>query len=315
LQQLEAERLLASIAIDQRDYDEAVRRLEASLQLVKSVGIASLIASVLCDLANAYLKSGARQQALAAVGEAVRVASDIDLPSTAAEALMAIGNVRSQLKEFGFAEAAYCQAKDTYASIGNLHGQLDALHALAWLYHETDQGDAKINVAREALEIAKSLNNPETIRNARMQLALALSDCDFHSEAIQHMEAAVDENPNNAWAVGSLGWVLYQAGEYDRSLKESHRALDLDAAETWIIQTLGHAYLAKNLPDDAEREYRRLVKGRKGGEDFVQVIREVKDLLSQKPHVRRGPEILQLLEEEQRKLEAEENSVGATGSS
>jgi tetratricopeptide (TPR) repeat protein len=315
MQQLEAERLLASIAIDQRDYGEAVRRLESALLLVRSVKTPSRITSVFCDLAKAYASAGAREQAVAAVGEAVKVASNIDLPSTAAEALMAIGQVESQLKEFEPAETAYHKAKETYANIGDLAGQIDALHALAHLYHELGLGDAKINVAREAWRIAENLKDRATICTARVELALALSDCGFHPEAIQHMEVAVAENPNNAWAVGCLGWVLYQAGEYDRSLEESGRALDLDPERTWIIQTLGHAYLAKNLPDDAEREYRRLVEGRRGGEDFAQVIREVKDLLSQKPYAQRGHEILKYLEEEQRKLEVEEKSAGTARSS
>ena len=71
----------------------------------------------------------------------------------------------------------------------------------------------------------------------------------------------------------------------------------------------------KGLPDDAEREYRRLIKVRKGGEDFAQVIREVKDLLSRKPDLPRGREMLQLFEEEQRKLEAEGKSAGVPASS
>jgi predicted Zn-dependent protease len=95
----------------------------------------------------------------------------------------------------------------------------------------------------------------------------------------------------------------------------SYRALDVDPAQTWTIRNLGHAYLAKGLPDDAEREYRRAIQDRKGGENFIETIRILKRILSQKSEVSRGREMLQLLEEEQRKLEAEEKSVGASGSS
>ena len=315
LQQLEAERLLASIAIDQRDYNEAVRKLESALQLVKSVGIASLITSVLCDLANAYLQAGARQQAQAAASHAVSVASDIDLPSTAAEALMTIGRVGSELRNFKLSETAYQQAKDAYQSIGNVYGQIAALSGLAWLYNLSEQRDAQLSAARSAWDMATGLGDPMEARQTRIDLAAALGDCGLHADAIHHMEAVVAEAPSDAVAIGTLGWLLYQARDYDRSLKESRRALEVDPAQTWTIRNLGHAYLAKGLREDAEREYRRAIEERKGGENFVETIKVVKRLLSEVQAVPGGHELLQLLEEEQRKLEVEEESAGATGSS
>ncbi len=315
LLQLEAERLLASIAIAQRDYDDAVRRLESALQLVKSVEIPSLFVSVLCDLANAYLRAGAREQAQAAVGEASRVASNIDLPSTAAECLMTIGQVWSELRRFDLAETAYNQARDVYQSLGNVYGQINALRGLAWVYSLSEQREAQINAARSAWKMTSELGDPAEMRAARMEFALALGDCGSHAEAVQHMEAVVAEAPLDAIAIGNLGWLLYQAGNYDRSLKESRRALEIDPAQTWTIRNLGHAYLAKGLPVDAEREYRRAIRERKGGENFAETIRVVKRLLSQTPDVPRGREMLDLLEEEQRKLEVEETRADAAGSS
>jgi tetratricopeptide (TPR) repeat protein len=195
-----------------------------------------------------------------------------------------------------------------------VYGQISALHGLAWLYGLTEQRDAQIGAARLAWKMASDFGDPAETRAARVDLALALSDSGFHSEAVQHMEAVVAETPS-AGAIGNLGWVFYQAGDYGRSLKESYRALDVDPAQTWTIRNLGHAYLAKGLPDDAEREYRRAIQDRKGGENFIETIRILTRILSQKSEVSRGREMLQLLEEEQRKLEAEEKSVGASGSS
>ena len=203
--------------------------------------------------------------------------------------------------------------KDDYQSIGNVYGQISALHGLAWLYGLTEQRDAQIGCPF-GLEDGQRLWGSGRDAGSASGLALALSDSGFHSEAVQHMEAVVAETPS-AGAIGNLGWVFYQAGDYDRSLKESYRALDVDPAQTWTIRNLGHAYLAKGLPDDAEREDRRAIQDRKGGENFIETIRILKRILSQKSEVSRGREMLQLLEEEQRKLEAEEKSVGASGSS
>lgn len=302
---VQAERLLASLAIQDRQYDEAVRKLESAAQFVRSIGVPSVISSVFCDLAKAYVLAGARTEALRAVDEAVKEALAIELPLSGAEALNAIGEVRFQLREFERAEAAYRQAKDLCARVDDVSGQISVLHALSSLYHETHQVEARLAVVREAATLAERLHDPDYLRMARMQLALALSDSGEHGEAVARMKAAVNEDPDSAWARGSLGWVLYQAGDYDRALDESRRALERDAAGTWILQTIAHCYLAKGCPDDAEREYRRFIEGRKGGENFVQVINEVKALLSRRPDTPQGAAILQLLEEQQRTLDAE----------
>ena len=140
-----------------------------------------------------------------------------------------------------------------------------------------------------------------------MELALALSDCGFHSEAVEHMTAVVDEAPHDANAITSLGFVLYEAGNYDKSLAASQRALDVDPSKLEAKLNLGHAYLAMGLPDDAEREYRRAIQDRKGGENLHENIRMLKTLISRKPDVVRAREMLQLLEEEQRKLDTPAN--------
>ena len=302
---VEAERLLAFAAIDQRNYEEAVERLESALQIVRAIGIPSLVALVLCDLAQACISAGAQEQAISAAAEAHTVASGIELRSTFAKTLLTIGLIRSELRDFEQAERAYKQSNEVHEEMGDVAGQVDALSGLAWVYHLMEKRNEQVSAARQAWEKARILGDSSVMRETRANLATALSDCGLHSEAIQHLEAVVNENPNDARAIGNLGWVLYQAKEYDRSISESRRALDLDATQTWTIRNLGHAYLAKGMPDDAEREYRRAIQDRKGGEDFVRTIQVVKKLLSQKPNLPRGHEMLHLLEEEQRKLDAE----------
>jgi hypothetical protein len=90
-----------------------------------------------------------------------------------------------------------------------VYGQISALHGLAWLYGLTEQRDA--NRAAVWLEDGQRLWGSAEMRAARVDLALALSDSGFHSEAVQHMEAVVAETPS-AGAIGNLGWVFYQAG-------------------------------------------------------------------------------------------------------
>jgi tetratricopeptide (TPR) repeat protein len=305
---IDVECLLAAMARDRRDYEVAVRRLRSALQLAKAVGTPSLVTKVLCDLAEAYYWAGARDLALAAADEAAATAAKNKLPATAAGAHQTIGEIRLQFRQFELAEAAFQQALEAYRQVSNVYMQLYVLGRLSYLHGLSEKKDAELRVAQQAWEMAKDLSDLDEVRKVRGMLAEALSDCGLHAEAVLHAQAVADEDPSDAVAFLSLGWVLYEAGDFDRSLEASRRALELDPAQDEAIRNLGHAYLAKGLPEDAEREYRRAIQGRKGGENFVQTIKEVKILLARNPQVPRGRELLQLLEQEQEKLDAGEKS-------
>jgi tetratricopeptide (TPR) repeat protein len=310
-QQIEVDRLLAATAIETRDYDGAVRKLQAAAELARAMGIKSLITSVLCDLARAHVSAGQREAALARIEEAAETACEIELPYTQAEALMAIGDIRANLKDFDPAERAYQQAQDIYERVRDLDGQIGVFLGLSWLHYLAGKPDSALHAARAAWQMISRLDDPARARDARMELATALSDCGFHAEAIKHLQAIVDEKPT-AITVGNFGWVLYAAGEYTRSLEQSRRALQLDPAATWVIRNLAHAYLASGKPDDAEREYKRAIQIRKGGEDFFESIRVVRKLLSEKPDLPKGREMLQMLEEEQRAIDSRNKAGGAS---
>jgi len=208
---------------------------------------------------------------------------------------------------FDLSKSAYIQALNNYESIGNMYGQNLVYNGLAWMYYLMDQPQEQLQAARKAWELAKELGDPVFSRTVRKQLADALSDNAFHEEAIQHFDAILSETPSDAIVRTDFGLALFQAGKYDRSLEESHRALEIDATQTEAIRILGHAYLAKGLPEQAEREYRRAIQERKGGEHFIETIRELKNLLSEKPDLPRGQELLELIETEQNRLDADKN--------
>jgi tetratricopeptide (TPR) repeat protein len=310
-QQVEAERLLAAVALDHRQYEEAVERLEIAVDLASAIEVPSLLTSSLCDLADAYLQAGMPDEALATADQASKVAPTIELPSTKAEAMVMLGQIRTELTEFDLAEEAYREAATIYESTGDLVQRIRTLHAMARLYELAERRDAEITTARLAWELASTLSEPREKRIARMEFALALSDSGSYREAIEHMETVVRENPTDAIAMCNLGWILYQAEEYERSVHASQRALEIDPDQTMAIRNIGHAFLAMGRPADAEREYRRAIEIRKGGENFKESIRVVKTLLSRKPDVPNGGEMLVLFEEEQRRLDTRNRTTGA----
>jgi tetratricopeptide (TPR) repeat protein len=306
-QSLDMEQLLASIALDGRDYEYAVQQLESARERAQALGIPSVLADVLSDLANAYLSAGLESEALDAADQAYQVACKITLSTPAAETLTTVGRILAELRKFELAPEAYHQALVVYDSIGNRYGQIRVHTGLAWMYYLMDQPEMQIQEARKAWELAQDLKDPIFSRSLRMGLANALSDNELHEEAISHFEAILSEAPNDAITLVNFGWVLFQAGQYDRSLEKSQRALDVDESQEMAIRNLGHAYLAKRMPDQAEREYRRAIRDRKGGEHFYETIRVIKKLLAEKPNLPRGEELLALFETEQARLDAEKD--------
>jgi tetratricopeptide (TPR) repeat protein len=273
------------------------------------------VTSLLCDLANAHLRAGSRDLALAVAEEALKRASAAELPLTAAEVFKTVGDLRSELKEFRLAEAAYQEAFATFQRVGNSYGQIGALLGLAWLYHLEARPELQIENARLAWEMATTMGEPDLIRSTLMQLAIALADGGFHLESIQHLEAILQESPRDAAATLTLGWVLFLAGQYERSIAQSLHAIELDPTHTEAVLNLGHAYLALGRPDEAERQYRRAIHDRRGGENFTRTVAEIKDLLAHKPAVPRGLEMLQLVEEAQRQLEGGALALTGAGES
>lgn len=303
-QHLDMEKLLASISIEKREYEAAVQRLEAVSQQAQALGIPSFLASTLCDLADAYLAAGMQEKALEAANQAYRVASVIKLSALAAQTLMTVGRISAELGKYELSKNSYQQAHALYENIGKVPGQIDVNRGLSWMYYLMEQPEEQIKVARQAWALSQEYGDPAITRDSRMELALALSDNAVYEEAIQHFEAILSETPADALAMVNFGWVLYQAGQYDRSLVESQLALETDPTQTMAIRNLGHAYLAKGLPEQAEREYRRAIQERKGGEHFIETVRVLKKLLSEKPDLPRGKEMLALFEAEQARLDA-----------
>lgn len=299
---IQADQQVAALATSAREYEEAVHCLTMALDVARALGVASTVSSVLCDLARALSAGGQRKSAIAASEEAERVASGIELPGAKAETLLTIGNVRSELREFDRARQAFDEAERIYERTGNRQGLYGVRSATAWMHSLAHDHERELASALGALDCAIDLDDPEAILDARIMLGAALSACGRHDEGIRELERVIEKRPDDALAIGNLGWVLYEAGQYESSIERSRQALELDPAQTWTIRNLGHAFLALGRPEEAEREYRRAVRDRKGGEDFAETIHVIQTLLERRPDCPGGRELLQMLEDEQARL-------------
>ncbi len=76
-------------------------------------------------------------------------------------------------------------------------------------------------------------------------------------EALDMIQRAVAARPNSGHIVDSLGWVLYQLGQYDEAVEHLERAVELEPTDPVINDHLGDAYWANGRFREAEFQWKR----------------------------------------------------------
>ncbi|MEP0069826.1 tetratricopeptide repeat protein [Pyruvatibacter sp.] len=61
-------------------------------------------------------------------------------------------------------------------------------------------------------------------------------------EALEMIQKAVDQRPNDGFIVDSLGWAFYQMGRYEEAVEQLERAVELDPNDATINDHLGDAF-------------------------------------------------------------------------
>jgi tetratricopeptide (TPR) repeat protein len=116
---------------------------------------------------------------------------------------------------------------------------------LVLTYIQVGQWTDNITLFRHALR--------STHRNyvAHNSLAVEYLDQKKYSEALPHLQAALEINPRSAEVIVNLGVLDYHAGKYDDAIKNVNRALGLKPDWYLAHEWLGKIYLAKGDADKA----------------------------------------------------------------
>jgi tetratricopeptide (TPR) repeat protein len=142
------------------------------------------------------------------------------------------------------------------------------LFALGEAYERAGQREAAMEQMRLVLDVkadhAEALN----------YLGYAYAERREHLEEAQALvERALVIEPENGYYLDSLGWVLYQRGDYDRAVKTLEHAVALVGPEATVLDHLGDAYRAMKRVPEAASAYRRAIEAfdKSGsGDDFGQ---------------------------------------------
>ncbi|MGC8201567.1 tetratricopeptide repeat protein [Aliiroseovarius sp. PTFE2010] len=78
-----------------------------------------------------------------------------------------------------------------------------------------------------------------------------------YEEALEMIEKAVQQRPNDGYITDSLGWGLYRVGRYDEAVVQMERAVELMAVDPVVNDHLGDVYWAVGRYREAEFQWRR----------------------------------------------------------
>jgi Flp pilus assembly protein TadD len=95
-------------------------------------------------------------------------------------------------------------------------------------------------------------------------------------EAENLIRRALKIEPNDGFYIDSLGWVYYQRGEYGKAVEELERAVELTIDDPTIIEHLADAYEKAGKPDQALLRYREAVRRSKEEEQLRRIQEKIR---------------------------------------
>jgi len=141
---------------------------------------------------------------------------------------------------------------NAYSFLGVCH-LFDAIYG--WSKSQPKSIKTAFELAQKALSLDDSLAQPyETISKIYVFQRK-------YEKAIAEAQQAVELNPNGAWIIWNLGWVLRCAGRPEEGIPWMEKSIRLNPFSTdAVFDTLGRAYFLAGKYEEAIAEYKTAVK-------------------------------------------------------
>ncbi len=94
------------------------------------------------------------------------------------------------------------------------------------------------------------------------------------------IEKAVDLRPRDGYIIDSLGWVLYQLGEFDGAVRQLERAVTLRPTDSTINEHLGDAFWRVGRENEARFQWERSLQFDPDEEDIETIKEKIESGLS-----------------------------------
>ena len=170
--------------------------------------------------------------------------------------------------------AAYAGMADSYTLLGSVSGSMGPAVAMAKAKRAAETAlklDDSLGEAHTSLamlhfwydwdwsaaekEFKLAIAHNRSYPTAHHWYAIFLSAMGRHDEALAEIDQALRLDPVAPIIRASRGWIQYHRRQYDESIVESKKALDLDADFVRAHTYLGMNYLKKGMVPDAIREF------------------------------------------------------------
>ena len=92
-------------------------------------------------------------------------------------------------------------------------------------------------------------------------------------EALDLIERAANQTPNDGMIIDSLGWVLYRLQRFEEAVAQLERAAELEPSEPVIIDHLGDAYWMAGRRYEARFQWRRVLTLEPEDDTLIEAVR------------------------------------------
>ena len=151
------------------------------------------------------------------------------------EALMALGNIERERKDFGTCATTYGKAIDTIPNLEKSNWVL--LYFRGICYERSNQWPKAEADMQKALALFP--DQPLVLN----YLGYSWVDKGLNlDKGMDMIRKAVEQRPDDGYIVDSLGWAYFRTGNYDEAVKELERAVLLKPDDPTINDHLGDAY-------------------------------------------------------------------------
>jgi len=217
----------------------------------------------------AALRKGGRQDAAIEVLRQLQETHG-DLPTVH----VTLGDLLRRSENYEDAEAAYNKAIDLF--VDEQPVQWFAYYVRGITRERTDQWDLAEADFRKALTLYP--DQPQVLNYLGYSLVEKNIKLD---EALSMIETAVAAEPNSGYIVDSLGWVLFQLGQYEEAVVQLERASEIEVVDPVVNDHLGDAYWAVGRRIEAQFQWNRAMSFEPTEEDAKRIRRKLEVGLDQ----------------------------------
>ncbi len=212
---------------------KAMESLNNSLEIYRQIGDIKGEADTLTNLANVHGARGAYSNGLRLLTQALELHKEIqDLRGMAAD-LAAMGKLNLAKGDLEESHAALVDAERINSRIHNPRGEVAILVEAALLERAKKDTNKSLSLLNSALKIASSIDDSRAISSIYLKSAGVYKDKGDNPKALELLRKALammrdhEDRLGELWALGRMGVIQVETGEYESALRNLGKAVEL----------------------------------------------------------------------------------------